>query len=228
MTQPLSEFRSPSSARRRLDQLTGAREAIERSRAQKLQRISELTTYLSIAAPVEEALDKLSQQLFGHLITAIEQQLSLALQEVLDQPLSLKVEREFKRGAISMSFHIERDGQPEDIMRGQGGSVANVLSVGLRMLALTTLDKTIHRRLLVLDEQDCWLRPDLVPRLVRIVRQAGSALGFQVILISHHDVLAFEQYADRVYRFTPTTGGVSVRPVHIVGQADPPADPTQP
>jgi predicted ATPase len=71
------------------------------------------------------------------------------------------------------------------------------------MFALTTLDEKSHRRFLVLDEQDCWLRPDLVPSLVKIVHEAGKALGFQVLMISHHDVSAFSQYADRVYQFTP-------------------------
>src|SRR5262245_17010348 len=110
-----------------------------------------------------------------------------------------------------MSFHIERNSQPEDIMKGQGGSVANILSVGLRMFALTTLDPAVHRRFLVLDEQDCWLRPDLVPRLVKIVHDAGRALGFQVLMISHHDVSAFEQYASKLYQFIPTVDGVQVK-----------------
>src|SRR5207249_4930964 len=100
--------------------------------------------------------------------------------------------------------HIERNGQPEDIMKGQGGSVANILSVGLRMFGLTTLDPADHRRFLVLDEQDCWLRPDLVPRLVKIVYDASKALGFQVLMISHHDFSAFQQYADKIYQFVPT------------------------
>ena len=42
---------------------------------------------------------------------------------------------------------------------------------------------------------------DNVPRLVKIVHNAGEALGFQVIMISHHDVAAFRQYADKIYRF---------------------------
>ena len=54
------------------------------------------------------------------------------------------------------------------------------------------------------------LHPELVPRLVKIVHQAGRALGFQVLMISHHDVSIFEQYADRIYRFTPTPDGVRV------------------
>jgi predicted ATPase len=75
------------------------------------------------------------------------------------------------------------------------------------MFALATLDEKQHRRFLVLDEQDCWLRPDLVPRLVKIIHEAGRALGFQVLLISHHDVSLFEQYAERVYQFVPQSNG---------------------
>jgi ABC-type glutathione transport system ATPase component len=143
-------------------------------------------------------------------VQILEEKLTLALQEVLEQPLALKVTRDYKRGGATMSFHVERNGQSEDIMRGQGGSVVNVLSVGLRMFALTTLDPAEHRRFLVLDEQDCWLRPDLVPRLVKIVHDAGTALGFQVLMISHHDVSAFEQFADKIYHFIPTVNGVQV------------------
>ena len=84
----------------------------------------------------------------------------------------------------------------------------NVLSVGLRMFALATLDEDHHRRFLVLDEQDCWLRPELVPRLVNIVHRAAKELEFQVLMISHHDVGLFDRYADRVYRLTPNKSTV--------------------
>ena len=80
------------------------------------------------------------------------------------------------------------------------------------MFALATLDPARHRRFLVLDEQDCWLRPDLVPKLVKIVHDAGQALGFQVLMISHHDIATFEKYADRIYTFLPDSmGKVNVR-----------------
>jgi ABC-type glutathione transport system ATPase component len=207
---PSTAPRSPQSARRRLDLITATHQALVAERERTQRKFTKLNEYLAIADGVAQALDKLSEDMFGRIVQVLEQNLTRALQEVLEQPITLKVEREYKRGTATIGFHIERLGQPEDIMRGQGGSVANILSVGLRMYALATLPPEQHCRFLVLDEQDCWLRPDLVPRLVKIVHDAGRALGFQVLMISHHDSAAFERYADKIYRFIPNQGGVQV------------------
>ena len=156
---------------------------------------------------MSSALEVLSGQLFQRTLDLIQKNLTIALQEVLEQPIHLKATADWKRGAATVEFWIERDGNREDIMKGQGGSVINVLSVGLRMFALTTLDESVHRRFLVLDEQDCWIRPALVPRLVQVVRAAGKTLGFQVLMISHHDISSFERCAERVYQFRLTNSG---------------------
>ena len=194
--------------------MTRLEERLE-ARSQDLVRLQkelvEVQAGLQLAPKVTEAIEALQSELFHALTSALEANLSIALQEVLEQPIVFKARPVIKRNQLEIEFLIERGGQPEDIMRGQGGSVANILSVGLRIFALTTLDPNIHRRFLLLDEQDCWLRPDLVPRLVKIVHDAGKALGFQVILISHHDVASIRGYADRIYSFTPDTGdGVRV------------------
>ena len=208
-TEPVVQ-RSPHAAQRRLAILQDRQERLLLDRGRAAAEQERLNGYLTIADAVDEALDKLSEDMFGRIVRVLEEKLTLALQEVLEQPIVLKAERSYKRGSATISFHVERDGHREDIMRGQGGSVANILSVGLRMFALVTLDESKHRRVLVLDEQDCWLRPDLVPRLVKIVHEAGRALGFQVLMISHHDVAAFESYADKVYKFQPDPTGLRV------------------
>lgn len=211
----MAPLRQPAEARRRLDKLLNKRE--ERvKRSQKLaSQFAELNHHLSIADKVTSALDQLTDNLLKQLLSIVEQKLTIALQEILEQPLAFKAKVEFQRMATSVEFWIERDGKEEDILRGQGGSVANVLSVGLRMFALATLDPEHHRPFLVLDEQDCWLRPDLVPRLVKIVHQAARELGFQVIMISHHEVALFERYADKIFEFTPgPPGTVTVREVN--------------
>jgi ABC-type glutathione transport system ATPase component len=171
-------------------------------------RLGELAGYLGVADKVTDALELLSQRLFKELLGVVEEKVTIALQEILEQPIRLRADADFKRGAATVDFWIDHEGYREDVYRGQGGSVANILSVGLRLFALTTLDPARHRRFLVLDEQDCWLRPDLVPKLVKIVQEAGRALGVQVIMISHHDLSVFEQFADKVYRFVPLLGGV--------------------
>lgn len=197
--------------RERLNRLQGKRDELATQQTDLTAKIEKINSYLEIADSVTEALEQLSNDVFQRELSVIESTLTKALQEVLDQPVVFKATASFKRDAASVEFSIERDGNSEDIMRGQGGSVANVVSVGLRMFAITTLDERRHRKFLVLDEQDCWLHPDLVPRLVQIVHQAGTALGFQVLMISHHDVSNFLRYADRVYRLSPDRGnGVGI------------------
>lgn len=206
----IDSLHSPSGLAQRIAGLAGQRNLLVDQERDIQASLKKLRAYLNIAGKVEGALEVLSQQLFEQLLNVIQEKLTIALQEVLDQPICLKAQAEWKRSAASVQFWIERNGQPEDIMKGQGGSVANILSVGLRMFALTTLDERVHQRFLVLDEQDCWIRPDLVPRLVKIVHDAGKALGFQVLMISHHELGAFAQYADRIYRFEPDGDGIRV------------------
>lgn len=197
-------------ARDRLQRLQGLRDQLEQQRRGLEARLGELRQHLDVAPEVADTLDGFSQQLFGDLVELLREKLSLALQEVLQQPLQLEVTCRYLRGAAAMEFHILRDGQAEDILRGQGGSVANVLSVGLRLFALTTLEPQAHRRFLVLDEQDCWLHPALVPGFVRIIHQASQALGFQVLMISHHDAALFGGQVDRLYRLEPGRAGVKL------------------
>jgi len=199
--------RDPAAARRLLDRLSGQRDLLSGQHKRVQTELANLRAYLDVSSRVSTALEALSHQLFEELLGTIQDKLTIALQEVLDQSITFRARADWKRGAASVDFWVERDGQREDIMKGQGGSVANILSIGLRMFALTTLDDSRHRRFLVLDEQDCWLRPDLVPRLVKIVHDAGKALGFQVLMISHHDVRSFEDYADEIYQLQPSADG---------------------
>jgi hypothetical protein len=197
MTISAATIRSPQG------ELAAYRKRDEREATRIQKELETVQAYLGLSTKVTDALEALSQQLFRELLGVIEDKLTIALQEVLEQPIRLKAEVQWKHNAASVDFWVERDGNREDILKGQGGSVANILSVGLRMFALMTLDPDRHRRFLVLDEQDCWLRPELVPRLVKIVSEAGKALGFQTLMISHHDSASFAEYADRMYRVTP-------------------------
>ncbi|MFO0814783.1 MAG: AAA family ATPase [Gemmatales bacterium] len=209
MSAPLTE---PYAISERLARLEGQQHSLTQRLALNQNERDQLQKMLDLASEVEGALKTLSGQLFADLLHQLEKSLSLALQDVLEQPLQLIALPDFKRGSMNIDFVIERDGEREHIMHGQGGSVANVLSVGLRMFALAQRQES-HRQLLVLDEPDCWLQPELVPRLVKIIKLAGERLGIQVILVSHHQSDYFAEAAERMYRLVPAANGVKVETV---------------
>lgn len=161
----------------------------------------------ALAPKVTAALDQLCQGIMDEEIRPLERHLSAALQEVLEQPLELKLEPETRQNAAELELSILNNGKREDVQKAQGGSVANVLSVGLRMLALRMMDPKRHRPVLILDEPDCWLKPDRVPKLVKIIQEAGHALEQQTILISHHEVAFFQDAAARIIKLERNRDG---------------------
>lgn len=168
--------------------------------------LKEVRRFLELEPLVASKLEALSRDLFRSLLQEIEKNLTYALQDILGQDIELKSRQEIKYDKIHVNFYIDRKGREEDILRGQGGSVCNIISVGLRFITLTQLDEKDHRRFLILDEQDCWIRPDLVPRFMGVIKAISERLGFQVVVISHHDVELFRDHADTVYRFSPAKG----------------------
>ena len=195
----------------------------ERHLSEQLQanrgKLAEMEAFLAQAPQIADRLDQLSQNLFGDILDEVERNLTFALREILEQDLKVITTREVKKGKINITFGIERQGKREDILTGQGGSVCNIISVGLRLIALSQLHEKDHRRFLILDEQDCWLRPDLVPSLMRIIHSIARKLQFQTVVISHHDVSLFREYADRIYRVLPPARegeGVQVEAIEVL------------
>lgn len=201
-----------SSVAARVMHWKGIEAKLQEDRARLERERAEAEARLAVSPRAAAALEVLSNQLFSEMLRTLEEKLTLALQEVLEQPLTFHAQVEAKAGGISVEFALKRNGYEESIMHGTGGSVANILSVGLRMFALAALDPARHAPVLLLDEQDCWLRPDLVPRLVRIIAESARALKFQVIMISHHDTDLYARWADRVVTLVPEAEGI--RAVH--------------
>jgi DNA repair exonuclease SbcCD ATPase subunit len=205
----LSPLPSPAGLRDRVKQLSWERDHFLKSQKMLSASCEEIDGYLRIADDVTAALETLSSALFKELVGALEDKLTVALQDIIEQPIAFRATPKSQRNATVLEFSIERDGNMEDVKRAQGGSVQNILSVGLRLFALASLSQE-HRGFLVLDEQDCWLRPELVPKLVQIVHQAGRELGFQVLMISHHDTRLFDSHADKMYTMANKEGRVEM------------------
>jgi hypothetical protein len=193
----------PFKIRKRFDELRWQQKMLRGRLEENRKTLQEVEAFLEVQPKVAERLELLCRDLFGEILDEVERNLTFALREILGQDLRVVSSREVQRGKVAISFGIEKEGQPEDILTGQGGSVCNIMSVGLRLIAMSQLDEHQHRRFLILDEQDCWLRPDLVPRLMSIIYTIARRLDFQILVISHHDVNHFREYADRIYRIAP-------------------------
>jgi hypothetical protein len=100
------ELRSPSELRRRVDRLLDRRNSLARRSIQMASQFQAINAFLELAPQVTQALERLSEQLFQQLLGAVQEKLTLALQEVLEQPIVVKAEADFKRGAAVVDFSI--------------------------------------------------------------------------------------------------------------------------
>ncbi len=188
---------------RRLDRLSGVAEGRVREFLSARDTLATVTEFLDMSPRVAARLEELTRELFGAVLDEIETDLTHAVREILGQDRKVVSRRDVKNNRLHIEFEMEQDGRAEDILTGQGGSVCNILSVGLRLIALSQLDPGAHRPFLVLDEQDCWLRPDLVSGFVRLIAAIAERLDLQVLYISHHPVDHFANHARRVFALRP-------------------------
>ncbi len=186
----------------------GAFDAYHRFHEQAVQA----DAFLELAPKAAARIEELTHDLFGSVLDDVEANLTHAVREILGQERQVKARRDTKSNKLSVEFEIENQGHPESVLIGQGGSVCNILSVGLRLIALSQLDETVHRPFLVLDEQDCWLKPELVPKFTKLVSSIGKRLGIQILYISHHPVDLFAIHAQKLIQIEPSrTHGVVLR-----------------
>lgn len=191
---------------RRLDRLSALAEGLHAEHGRVRESLSEVQGFLVLAPKAQDTLEELSTALFGKILDEVEANLTHAIREILGQDRVVATLREVKNNRLQIHFQIYNQGNEdeiEDIMTGQGGSVCNILSVGLRLIALSQLPEEKHRPFLVLDEQDCWLKPALIPKFMKLINEIAKRLKVQLLVISHHPLELFADTADRIYELRP-------------------------
>lgn len=215
MTEPLLQDEAELRAlENRLFRLSALAETRHEEHARLRREQGEVQAFLALAPRTAALLQDLTQALFAEILDEVEANLTHAIREILGQDRAVKSVREDKNNRLHVTFEIHNQGRPEHVLAGQGGSVCNILSVGLRLIALSQLDPERHRPFLVLDEQDCWLKPELVPKFMRIIAAVAEKLGLQALVISHHPLDLFVGQAGLVWSLVPHRDqGVAVAPV---------------
>jgi len=143
---------------------------------------------------VTQFMEQIQDQLHEKTVGRYEKLLTAILRDVFpDEEDKIVIEISTKRNMTAINFSIETaSGHKEDVMDGRGGSIANVLSIGLRFISLS---QTNLRQFMVLDEADCWLSPARIPAVGKVIHMLAEQIGVQTLLISHHDPKAFESHA---------------------------------
>ncbi len=176
-----------------------------------------------VVSSVEKAKKWLAKQpdylkFLQHLQVAIHQKnigafselLTYFVKDVLKKDKDIIFELYTYHNLPALRIEALNDGQRENIYEGNGGSIANIVSTGLRLIALSRLP---HRKFIVLDEPDCWLKPDHVPFFAKIIGEISEKLKIQTVIISHHDWNYFKDYG-RVIRLESDGKNLEANIVH--------------
>lgn len=169
--------------------LEAKKELILEREKQLRDEVAEAKARLSYQPEIKELLEKLQQIEHSKSVGTYEKLLGALLEDILPGERKAILDLYTEKGLPGLDIYIQKGNRPyENALRGTGGSIKNILSIGLRMIALIKSDR---RKFLVLDESDCWLEPKWVPKMAMVVQALAERLKIQVLMISHHDESLF-------------------------------------
>lgn len=153
--------------------------------------VGEAKNRIEMEPHVISIMEELQRREHERAVGAYEELLTLFLRDVLPGHRDVVMDLRTERGLPALDVYLRKgeDMPLEDALTGTGGSVTNILSAGLRFIALI---RSGRRPFLVLDEPDCWIKPELAPKFAAVVQSVAEQLGVQVLMISHHDEQMFE------------------------------------
>jgi flagellin-like hook-associated protein FlgL len=163
----------------------------------------------SLAAEISTVLDSLQNKAHERSVGSLENLLSKILTDVMPEAGKVRLIPQYKGNATHLDIDLDKDGNLEDALEGNGGAVVNVLSTGLRYASLV---RTKNRRLMVLDEPDCWMHDDRMDIFARTIAEASVKTGTQTIFITHKDHAAFEGVFNMVKFVADEAGEAACQP----------------
>lgn len=178
--------------------------------------ISKNKALIALQPEVVEFLEAFQQHSHQRSVGVYEELLSALVNEVLPGNRKIQMQLSTERSLPALEILSVKDGKPEDIMEGSGGSLVNIISAGLRIIALA---RSSCAPFLLLDEADCWLSPLRVPQFGAIIGQVARDIGIQVLMITHHDARFFDSYAN-LLRLVKRQGNVDVDTLSSIGNTD--------
>lgn len=149
------------------------------------KKIIEAKNKLEVKDRVKEILNELQNKTQKKTMDIYSDLLTCMVHDVLPKNKNEKVDFQLtsKRGKPNLDIFIKvGEDEFEDVYSGRGGSLVNIISTGLRFVVLS---RTKNRRFMLLDEADCWLNNESIPRFSKTISDISKKVGIQTLSISH-------------------------------------------
>ena len=149
------------------------------------KNIIESKNRLEVKDEVKNALNVLQNETQKKTMDTYSDLLTYMVHDVLPKNEDEKIDFQLtsKRGKPNLDIFVKvGEDEFEDVYYGRGGSLVNIISTGLRFVVLS---RTRNRRFMLLDEADCWLNNESVPRFSKTISDLSRKIGIQTLSISH-------------------------------------------
>tara|TARA_Y100001936_G_scaffold253731_1_gene320467 strand:+ start:2253 stop:4004 length:1752 start_codon:yes stop_codon:yes gene_type:complete len=167
-----------------LEALAAKQDLLIERRIDLASKKAEYQRYVDARHQVESALNEMASGAQVDAVALYSELLSTLVSEVMGEQKQITLETRKLRNKIHLDiFFVENNGHKVDIALGKGGSICNLISVGMRIVSII---QNPYRRFIFLDEPDCWLAPHLIGPFVNVLKNLCSEVGLQAIYISHH------------------------------------------
>lgn len=172
--------------------MQGQLNALKDEKIKIVERVEKANIWIQKQPDYVKFLKQLQEILHQKNIGAFSELLSYFVKDVLQKDTkSINLELYTYHNLPALRIEAINNGQKESIIEGNGGSIANIVSTGLRLIALSRMK---NRQFIVLDEPDCWLKPDHIPLFAKIIGEISQKLRIQTVIISHHHWSFFKDY----------------------------------
>ena len=172
--------------------MQGQLNALNDEKTKIIQRVEKAKIWLQKQPDYVKFLKQLQEILHQKNIGTFSELLSYFVKDVLQKDnKTINFELYTYHNLPALRIEAINDGQKESIIEGNGGSIANIVSTGLRLIALSRMK---NRQFIVLDEPDCWLKPDHIPLFAKIIGEISQKMRIQTVIISHHHWSFFKDY----------------------------------
>lgn len=189
-------------------QAKGQYDLLQKQKANKEQEYSQIKTDIEVWQQVQILFGKVSEFAREQLKLRIEETCTAALQAIFcTDDISFVIEMNTIGGKPAANWSVvSKYGEsvvaanPED---ARGGGVTDVVSLALR-LALLELARPKLDGPVILDEPGKMISREYLPNVAAFLKSYAKKTGRQIIMVTHHEVLA--EVADISYRITQTNG----------------------